>query len=253
MTVKLRLGGRSVVLVGEGPGAQEQRALLERLGSRIVEEGSKAAFAIVVDDPGAVSRLKMRGALVYAVGQPDLCDFIPTTDIEPSEPVKAAKAVKLARVKPPRAQQIPKPAAEHVEVPQVKRQKPPRAERVETPKTERVPVVRPAIVRFIRRFSDIRSRVADEAATRAKPTTQRARARIVSPFRPLLVVGSILATAIENRISRARERPLSLDLALAKGGLLDSQVVDRETATKASQADAPQDLQETSSAPEDSK
>jgi hypothetical protein len=75
LAVLLRLGGRSVILVGEGPVADAQRRLLERTGARIVAEGAKAALAIVIDDPGAVSRLKVRGALVYAVDRSDLSDF----------------------------------------------------------------------------------------------------------------------------------------------------------------------------------
>jgi uroporphyrin-III C-methyltransferase/precorrin-2 dehydrogenase/sirohydrochlorin ferrochelatase len=83
LAVTLRLADRAVILVGEGPAAEAQRRLLERAGARIVAEGSRAAVAFVIDDAAAVSRLKVRGILVCAVGQPDLSDFILTRDVEP--------------------------------------------------------------------------------------------------------------------------------------------------------------------------
>lgn len=75
LPIHLRVAGRPVVLVGEGAAANAYRRRLERAGARIVAEGSNAALAIVVDDVAAVSRLKVRGALVCAVGRPDLSDF----------------------------------------------------------------------------------------------------------------------------------------------------------------------------------
>ena len=95
LPVLLRLADRPVILVGEGSVADAQRRLLERSGARIVEEGSKAALAIVVDDVGAVSRLKVRGALVYAVDRPDLCDFTPSVTADRGA---AAVATRTRRV-----------------------------------------------------------------------------------------------------------------------------------------------------------
>ncbi|SFG21098.1 hypothetical protein SAMN05518801_11090 [Novosphingobium sp. CF614] len=85
-----------MVLVGEGAAAEDQRRILQRAGALIVGEGSKATLAVVVDDPAAVSRLKVRGALVYAVGRPELCDFTPV-EAANSMPDKVVKRRWLAR------------------------------------------------------------------------------------------------------------------------------------------------------------
>lgn len=77
LPVFVRLGGRPVMLIGEGDAADAKRRLLERAGAVIVGEDAQAALAIVaLDDPDAtVARLKARGVLVNAVDRPDLCDF----------------------------------------------------------------------------------------------------------------------------------------------------------------------------------
>ncbi|URW77069.1 siroheme synthase [Sphingomonas donggukensis] len=71
----MRLRGRPVILIGTGEMAAAKRRLLERAGAVVVGEDAQAALAIVVDDEGAVARLKARGVLVNAVDRPDLCDF----------------------------------------------------------------------------------------------------------------------------------------------------------------------------------
>jgi uroporphyrin-III C-methyltransferase / precorrin-2 dehydrogenase / sirohydrochlorin ferrochelatase len=76
----VRLGGRAVILLGEGEAADAKRRLLERAGAVIVDEEAEAAFAIVaIDDDAeaeaAVARLKACGVLVNAVDRPALCDF----------------------------------------------------------------------------------------------------------------------------------------------------------------------------------
>jgi uroporphyrin-III C-methyltransferase/precorrin-2 dehydrogenase/sirohydrochlorin ferrochelatase len=75
LPVFLRLGGRPVILVGEGEAADAKRRLLERAGALVIGEEGEAALAIVVDDDAAVARLKARGVLVNATDRPDLCDF----------------------------------------------------------------------------------------------------------------------------------------------------------------------------------
>lgn len=75
LPIVLRMSGRPVVLVGEGPAADAHRRILERAGAHVVGEGSRAALAIVIDDAAAVSRMKVRGCLVYAVGHPEQSDF----------------------------------------------------------------------------------------------------------------------------------------------------------------------------------
>jgi len=73
----VRLQGRPVILIGEGPAADAKARLLERAGATIVgEEAPSAVLAIVANgDEAAVARLKARGLLVNAVDRPDLCDF----------------------------------------------------------------------------------------------------------------------------------------------------------------------------------
>jgi uroporphyrin-III C-methyltransferase/precorrin-2 dehydrogenase/sirohydrochlorin ferrochelatase len=64
-----------VILIGSGEAADAKGRLLERAGAVVVGEDAEAALAIVVDDDGAVARLKARGVLVNAVDRPELCDF----------------------------------------------------------------------------------------------------------------------------------------------------------------------------------
>jgi hypothetical protein len=112
LAVLLRLSGRSVILVGEGPAADAQRRLLERAGARIVAEGAKAALAIVVDDAGAVSRLKVRGTLVYAVDRPDLSDFSLAAPADRrSEPAAGVRWVAGFLKKAPFKEVVPRAAA----------------------------------------------------------------------------------------------------------------------------------------------
>ncbi|MET0371142.1 MAG: NAD(P)-dependent oxidoreductase [Sphingobium sp.] len=75
LPIFLTLTGRPVILIGTGEAAEAKRRLLERAGADIVGEDARAALAVVVDDDGAVSRLKARGILVNATDRPDLCDF----------------------------------------------------------------------------------------------------------------------------------------------------------------------------------
>jgi uroporphyrin-III C-methyltransferase/precorrin-2 dehydrogenase/sirohydrochlorin ferrochelatase len=76
----MRLAGRPVILLGDGPAAEAKRRLLERAGATIVDEAGDAALAIVAIEDEAeartvVRRLKARGILVNAVDRPVLCDF----------------------------------------------------------------------------------------------------------------------------------------------------------------------------------
>ena len=73
----MRLQGKPVILIGEGPGADAKRRLLERAGATIVgEEASQATLAVVANgDAAAAERLRARGLLVNVTDQPDLCDF----------------------------------------------------------------------------------------------------------------------------------------------------------------------------------
>lgn len=72
----VRLAGRPVALIGDGPAADAKRRLLERAGAKVVGEADAVALAIVADgDEDATARLKARGALVNVVDRPELCDF----------------------------------------------------------------------------------------------------------------------------------------------------------------------------------
>ncbi len=76
----VRLSGRSVILLGDGDGADAKRRILERAGADIVGEETQAALAIVaIEEEGAalaaVARLRARGVLVNAVDRPTQCDF----------------------------------------------------------------------------------------------------------------------------------------------------------------------------------
>ena len=75
LPIFVRLGGRAVILVGEGEAAGAKRRLLERAGAVVVGETGDARLAIVVDDDAAVARLQARGVLVNAVDRAELCDF----------------------------------------------------------------------------------------------------------------------------------------------------------------------------------
>ncbi|WP_404374072.1 bifunctional precorrin-2 dehydrogenase/sirohydrochlorin ferrochelatase [Sphingomonas sp. MMS24-J45] len=74
------MGGRAVILLGEGEPAAAKRRLLERAGAEIVGEEASAALAIVAIEEdaealAAITRLKARGVLVNAVDRPKHCDF----------------------------------------------------------------------------------------------------------------------------------------------------------------------------------
>jgi uroporphyrin-III C-methyltransferase/precorrin-2 dehydrogenase/sirohydrochlorin ferrochelatase len=72
----VRLTGRPVALIGDGPAADAKRRLLDRAGAKIVGEEAAVALAIVANgDEDATARLKARGVLVNVVDRPELCDF----------------------------------------------------------------------------------------------------------------------------------------------------------------------------------
>lgn len=81
LPVFMKLAGRAVILLGEGPAAEAKRRLIERSGATAVgEEDPDARIAIVaiedeVEAHAAVARLKARGILVNATDRPSLCDF----------------------------------------------------------------------------------------------------------------------------------------------------------------------------------
>ncbi|MDP1027907.1 NAD(P)-dependent oxidoreductase [Sphingomonas sp. KR1UV-12] len=80
----VRLGGRPVILLGDGEAADAKRRLLERAGAVVVGEahpgeGTPTLAIVAIDDErealAAIARLKARGILVNAVDRPDHCDF----------------------------------------------------------------------------------------------------------------------------------------------------------------------------------
>ena len=76
LPIFVRLAGRPVVLIGEGPAGDAKRRLLDRAGAIIVGEGDDAQLAIVANgDEAAAIRLKARGMLVNVVDRAELCDF----------------------------------------------------------------------------------------------------------------------------------------------------------------------------------
>lgn len=73
----MRLEGRPVALIGDGPAADAKRRLLERAGAIIVgEDAPDVALGVVANgDEAAAARLRARGVLLNVVDRPDLCDF----------------------------------------------------------------------------------------------------------------------------------------------------------------------------------
>ncbi|WBO24620.1 NAD(P)-dependent oxidoreductase [Sphingomonas abietis] len=257
----MRLRGRPVVLLGEGPVADEQRRLLERAGARIVSEGSKAVLAIVVDDPAAVSRMKMRGVLVYAVDQPDLCDIILTRAVEQGSPRKAPRHASVAgadRVvdvgaRPETPDAPAALAATHSEI---------------APSGVRISAEEPAraVAKKVRPDKKIRPakapRVAKEKAEDAGPGLLRKAASKIAHFLggladlaaaagklclrlllllfgPFWAIPMIIASAIRTRMSRSREPSLALGMVLAKGGPLDPLVGGERGADDVSESATP--------------
>jgi hypothetical protein len=219
LTITLRLRNRPVVLVGEGPVADELRAMLKRAGAFVVAEGAKAAFAVVIDDPGAVSRLKVRGAMVYAVDRPDLCDFILTRTADrpppPESPPRLPEPVAAASPPPEPVRPAPLPPPPKPPKP-AKPPKPPKP-----PKEPRPPRTGPTLAaRIAGAAVAVAGRIGRGAAALGKGALRRA-AWLLVIFDPLFAIFGILSGAIRTRAERARAQPLSLDVALAKGGPLD--------------------------------
>ncbi|WP_447756912.1 NAD(P)-dependent oxidoreductase [Sphingopyxis fribergensis] len=81
LPIFLNLGGRTVVLVGEGEAAEAKARLIARAGGRVVpawEDGATIAFVALSDEGearAAADMLRARGLLVNVVDRPDLCDF----------------------------------------------------------------------------------------------------------------------------------------------------------------------------------
>jgi uroporphyrin-III C-methyltransferase/precorrin-2 dehydrogenase/sirohydrochlorin ferrochelatase len=73
----VRLEGKPVILIGDGPAADAKRRLLERAGAVVVgEDAARAMLAVVANgDEEAAARLRARGLLVNVTDRPDLCDF----------------------------------------------------------------------------------------------------------------------------------------------------------------------------------
>jgi len=75
------IGGKPVILVGEGEAADAKRRLIERAGGHCVgeeDDNARIAFVAIEDErlaQAAATRLKMRGLLVNVVDRPKLCDF----------------------------------------------------------------------------------------------------------------------------------------------------------------------------------
>jgi hypothetical protein len=236
LTITLRMKGRPVVLVGEGGIADEHRSLLKRAGAFIVAEGSKAAFAVVVDDPAAVSRLKVRGCLVYAVGQPELSDFAFASPAPSSKAARKAESTPAKLYSPeaePEAQPEPQPepdlvaapaSAPMLVTPKVRKPpaaaKPPKAPRPERPRPERPPI---AIKMPQVSFEPV-LRAARATGQLAQLLWVRTKALVAPMLGMSTPFTRTIVSNIQDRIDRARERPISLDLALVKGGLLDHEV-----------------------------
>jgi uroporphyrin-III C-methyltransferase/precorrin-2 dehydrogenase/sirohydrochlorin ferrochelatase len=80
LPIFVRLGGRAIIVLGNGEAADAKRRLVERAGARPCGEDEATALAIVaIEDEAeagaAVARLRGRGVLVNAVDRPALCDF----------------------------------------------------------------------------------------------------------------------------------------------------------------------------------
>jgi uroporphyrin-III C-methyltransferase/precorrin-2 dehydrogenase/sirohydrochlorin ferrochelatase len=77
LPIFVRLEGRPVILIGDGPAAEAKARLLERAGARIVrgEDGDAALGIVANGDEAVAARLKARGLLVNVVDRADLCDF----------------------------------------------------------------------------------------------------------------------------------------------------------------------------------
>lgn len=80
LPIFLRLGGRPVILLGEGPMANAKARLLARAGAVLVDdEAADAVIAIVAyadaRADAAAARIKARGLPVNVVDRPDLSDF----------------------------------------------------------------------------------------------------------------------------------------------------------------------------------
>jgi len=81
LPIFVRLKGRPVILVGEGPPADAKRRLLDRAGATIVDAHDAAAhIAIIAVDAlpeaeAAAAALRARGVLVNVVDRPALSDF----------------------------------------------------------------------------------------------------------------------------------------------------------------------------------
>lgn len=77
----LKLAGRPVAVIGDGPAAEAKRRLVARAGARIVDDEAAAVpLAIVaVEDAADAARIadafRARGTLVNVVDHPALCDF----------------------------------------------------------------------------------------------------------------------------------------------------------------------------------
>jgi hypothetical protein len=211
LPIVVRMAGRPVILVGQGPVADTHRRMLERAGAHIVQEGSKAVLAIVIDDVAAVSRLKVRGALVYAVGQPELSDFSLGTTVEEEPEPELEPEPEPEQILPPAAP-VPPPAPPPIPAPiptpvPIAAPPPPLAPALEP---EPVPVPEPEPVSLSALLPD-----SPPAPRRTGPSP---RVRISAAV--AAVARGVAAMPIRAPASR-RER-ISLDLALAKGGPLEA-------------------------------
>lgn len=226
LTITLHMKGRPVVLVGDGTVADEHRTLLTRAGAFIVAEGSKANFAVVVDDRAAVSRLKVRGALVYAVGEPELSDFTLGGSPVPVPSPRARKAKAAAASEPAPAISAPQPSAI-----KEKRERPAKPPKEPITRTPREPFKMPSV------SFDPALRALDITKSWSGALWSRVRAALPGMLKWATPVTDTVATAFRARIERARARPISLDMALVKGGPLDEQAPGEEVALKQPQAE----------------
>ncbi len=81
LPIFVRLDGRPVLLVGDGPAAQAKSRLIEAAGGTVVREAAadvRLAFVALDDEAEAATAaadLKAAGLLVNVVDRPALCDF----------------------------------------------------------------------------------------------------------------------------------------------------------------------------------